>query len=419
VSNQVFDFCDDARVIEEIPPEEQTVTSMNGWDFSAKPKVPYRREFAVKLYGLIWYLNATGAYLDEATDTKHNVGKLLKFYRDHRMWDSFLINHEYLGQIRVRFNKPLRIPAGIPNAGGKLDELEVSLIEHSPTYNTITAPLNLHRYWRIYSRLNGGNSGTTAIYELQLRTAVGGTTVTGSGGATSSAGTAANAFDGNTATACNLTNAVGQWLKYDFGAGNERDIVEIAAVCDSSSGTNLNEFDIQWSDDGSTWTTAWSVSKPTGWTAGTTYVFTKPDAVASRYWRVRGFTAVGSGAEYVSEMEMRSAIGGADQCSGGTAIARGWFSTYVPANAFDNNFSTFYIGNAVGSESAWLGYDFGSGVTKSILQVSYTTEPAGGGSYNNSPSSGVVESSPDKISWLPRIPFSGLTWTSGSTNLIS
>lgn len=134
MSNQVFDFCDTSRVIVEVPPQEQQVISMNGWDFSAKPKVPYRREFKTTLYGMRWYLNGAGTALDVATDPTHNIGRLLQFYRDHRMWDSFLINHEYLGQIRVRFNKPVSPPEGLPDAGGRLDGLEVILLEHSPSW---------------------------------------------------------------------------------------------------------------------------------------------------------------------------------------------------------------------------------------------------------------------------------------------
>lgn len=108
--------------------------SMNGWPFTAKPKVPYQREFKVTLQGLRWYLNVGGTALDETTDTKKNVGRLLRFYRDHRLWDSFLYNHEYLGAIRVRFSKPVTVPKGLGDTGGKLDSIEVNLIEHNPSF---------------------------------------------------------------------------------------------------------------------------------------------------------------------------------------------------------------------------------------------------------------------------------------------
>lgn len=134
MSNQTFDFCDTSRVAEELPPQEQPMMSMNGWPFTSKPKVPYQREFKVKLHGMKWYLNVGGTALDVTTDTKKNAGRLLAFYRDHRLWDSFLYNHEYLGIVRVRFAKPVTVPAGIGDTGGKTEAIEVSLIEHNPSF---------------------------------------------------------------------------------------------------------------------------------------------------------------------------------------------------------------------------------------------------------------------------------------------
>lgn len=129
-----FDFCTGSRVIEELPPEEPTIISMNGWDFAAKPKVPYRREFKVSLMGMRWYLNSGGTALDITTDPTNNAGRLLQFYRDNRMWDNFTLAHEYLGSIQVRFNKPVQIPAGLPDSFGRIDRFEVSLIEYNPSY---------------------------------------------------------------------------------------------------------------------------------------------------------------------------------------------------------------------------------------------------------------------------------------------
>jgi hypothetical protein len=134
MSNLVFDFADTARVIQELPPEEQQVMSMNGWPFAAKPKIPYQRKFKVNLFGMKWYLNTGQTALDETTDTKFNAGRLLTFYRQHRLWDSFLITHQYLGSIRVRFAAPVTIPAGIPQASGLIEDFEVNLIEHNPSY---------------------------------------------------------------------------------------------------------------------------------------------------------------------------------------------------------------------------------------------------------------------------------------------
>lgn len=116
--------------------------------------------------------------------------------------------------------------------------------------------MSAHRYWRInvtavQFALN------VSIAELQLRTSVGGSTVTGSG--TASASTvldgypASNAFDGNASTWWNsTTTGIPQWLEYDFGSGNAFDIVEIALTIRSDDLTEAPTiFTIQYSDNGS------------------------------------------------------------------------------------------------------------------------------------------------------------------------
>lgn len=128
----IFDFCPNSRVAEELPPEEVVAASMNGWDFTAKPKIPYRAKFKVTLYGMRWYLD--GAELDTITDAEHNMGRLRTFYLLHRTWDTFTYEHEYLGDLTVRFDKPLNFPAAIPNSDGRIEPLELTLIHHNPSF---------------------------------------------------------------------------------------------------------------------------------------------------------------------------------------------------------------------------------------------------------------------------------------------
>jgi len=99
-----------------------------------------------------------------------------------------------------------------------------------------------HRYWRLYiSALNGAASAS--IVSLELHTSIGGADVVSGGTASASSvnGTdaAVNAFDGNTATWwLSASTGVPQWLKYDFGAGNDKDIVEMLVFArNGSSGT--------------------------------------------------------------------------------------------------------------------------------------------------------------------------------------
>lgn len=137
-----------------------------------------------------------------------------------------------------------------------------------------------HRYWRIQLRaINGPNGG---LGELQMRESIGGVNVATGGTPSASSvygGTqfpASKAFDGLTEdtgvgngwAAQGFSGGAGigsfPWLKYDFGAGNEKDIAEIVIYCPGTGGLGVNEmpivFDWQWSDDDIEWITQRSVA---------------------------------------------------------------------------------------------------------------------------------------------------------------
>lgn len=129
-----FDFAVNHRVIEELPPEEHKGTDLNGWVFNTKPSVPYRPTFKVTLHGMRWFLNTPGNALDIVTQPTINAGRLRKFYLDNRQWDSFTFVHEFLGTMQCRFADPVVIPAALPNSGGLIAPLEVTLIQHNPGF---------------------------------------------------------------------------------------------------------------------------------------------------------------------------------------------------------------------------------------------------------------------------------------------
>lgn len=95
-------------------------------------------------------------------------------------------------------------------------------------------PVVGYRYIRINILSTQGGSNAV-VSEIAIKTVAGGPdVVTGSEIFTSSAGTAANAFDNNVATACNL-GATSGYLKVDFGLGNEKQPVQI--IFSSSAST--------------------------------------------------------------------------------------------------------------------------------------------------------------------------------------
>jgi hypothetical protein len=273
--------------------------------------------------------------------------------------------------------------------------------------------VSAHRYWRLRCRLNSGDGSFTGLTEIQMRTVSGGSNVCSGGTAISTgtiqAGSAAQCFDGNTTTTLIQWSGTGSGgalsVGYDFGAGVTQDIVEIVVWPDKDAAARaFGEFDVQSSDDNVTWTTAWSVTT-SGWVVGTAKTFTKPSAAAHRYWRIRPFKSFNgaTGGFGIAEVEMKETVGGTDATGSGTASARTTFSGTSAANAFDNSNSTIYSHNTVVAESDWLQYDFGSGVTKSIVEV--TLLPRQDTSWQQAPTSAYVESSSDGVNFLERFRF--------------
>lgn len=153
-----------------------------------------------------------------------------------------------------------------------------------------------HRYWRLMLRVTGGGANG-GLGELHMRTSLGGSNVATGGTPSASsqfsaAYSAAKAFDGLTTdtgagngwAALAFAGSDGlssrPWIKYDFGAGNEKDIAEIVIFAPGASGLAVNElptaWSLQWSDDNVTWVTQRSYafnSETAAWTFSTSRVY--------------------------------------------------------------------------------------------------------------------------------------------------
>lgn len=149
-----------------------------------------------------------------------------------------------------------------------------------------------HRYWRI-NVTDWINAGYLIIGEAELRDAGGTDQVPTMTAATTSGVTVSasnsfgfgfegwNGFDGSTANSSNQwtvgTPASPEWVKVDFGAGNEKAVASYAIAPRDSDGATYapKTFTLDWSDDNSNWTTVNTQTGLTsGWTAGTLRVFT-------------------------------------------------------------------------------------------------------------------------------------------------
>lgn len=122
------------------------------------------------------------------------------------------------------------------------------------------------RYWRLHITAKGGD--IIFINELELRESVGGATVvpvqSGAGSAVANAELSAayaawKAFDtiANTGNAWASGNPspIPSWIYFDFGAGNDKSIVEYSINSTNSSSRYPSAWTLDWSDDAVTWNT--------------------------------------------------------------------------------------------------------------------------------------------------------------------
>ena len=130
-----------------------------------------------------------------------------------------------------------------------------------------------HRYWRIYiiDTYNGSGGEYAAIAKLEMRTIIGGSNVCSGGtpfasstyGGPGSNYDAQYAFDSDPHT--RWTGDTGSYqnsyLGYDFGAGNPKDIAEIlvqATYEGGVSGDAPKNYRMEYSDNGTTYSTSWT-----------------------------------------------------------------------------------------------------------------------------------------------------------------
>jgi hypothetical protein len=266
-------------------------------------------------------------------------------------------------------------------AGGWVD---VSLAAGTAT-GSGAAQADVHptaRYWRIYVTANDGTT-YSEVNAIEMSTSAFGANIATGGTPIASsafgASVAANAFDGSLTTAwTSATTALPQWVGYDFGAGNHKTIRAIG-IWGSNSGYTTRSpknFDVQYSADGVTWMTAWSVTNSTGWGANEYRFF--PDMPvptsyagspwgAHAFWRLDMLSSVYGSYYSLAELEFRAAPGGSDQATGGTATASSVYSGVSADYGFDNNTTTLYHTN--GSGHQWLAYQFALPVSVGRISI--------------------------------------------------
>lgn len=259
-----------------------------------------------------------------------------------------------------------------------------------------------HRYWRIYVTASNGTTWHQAGSEMQMATILGGANVCTGGTAISSGDEssfpASNLFDGSTTNFHQwLGSTLPKWVGYDFGAGNAKDIVELRMRSHADWIDRMpSAFQFQYSDDGSTWTTLWTMNGQGGnWSAAAYTAFTgdmryDDPGITARFWRVRATAAQAGNIFAAREIKMFLTGSSVNQCTGGSIFCSGVAgSAYPPSFAFDGNAGVsdnFWASAATLPTTAqWIGYKFSS--AKSIASLAFTARD----DLNQAPKDFVIE----------------------------
>lgn len=291
--------------------------------------------------------------------------------------------------------------------------------------------MSAHRYWRIFCTQNAGAASFTTANEVEFHTSIGGSDVTGSGtaisggsGSDGAGNDASKAFDNNTGTQWARTSTTNTWIGYDFGAGNDQDIVELAVTNGGYDGRVIQNCSLDYSDNGSTWTTLFSFDIY-GWLSSQTRTIpeTQPSSGFHRYWRVFA-TTVDGGTSFtgLSDIQFRATHGGSDQTTNvgsdtASSSGRVVFSTENGGNDAYRAYSGLGTGQgwfASGNTNQWNGYVFPSLVT--VTEVSLS---AIAGQETRAPHSTSIDYSDDGVTWTSAATATLSSWVAATPKLIS
>jgi hypothetical protein len=278
-----------------------------------------------------------------------------------------------------------------------------------------------HRYWRIYIT-ESVSASNLDIREVEFRTSISGADVTGSGTASASSEAggfeASKAFDNSSGTTWYTSSATRpQWLAYDFGSGNDQDIVEVQ-ITSWSEAEHIRSWQFQHSDDGSAWTTLWTIEYDKSLPTNTSRTYSATDTPtmngAYTFWRIRATTVDGGTAFGVMEMEWRDG-GGTDQASGGKAFASSNDNSANWPELAYNDAPTTTPWASFGAPPAWNGYRWSGSTDIRAIAVTARTD----GFHSQSPKDFVIEYWDGSAYQTAYTPSSQTGWTSGETRVFS
>lgn len=139
-----------------------------------------------------------------------------------------------------------------------------------------------HAYWRVNITANNGSASNVTIAEMQYRTTVGGANVATGGTASATNNLSgyppSQAFDGNASTFWVTNTGPTVYLAYHFTSAVAIVEYTMAARNDNTAflGDTPKNWTLDFSDDGTNWTTLATVTGQTSWGLGEVRTFDVP-----------------------------------------------------------------------------------------------------------------------------------------------
>ncbi|WP_257556399.1 phage tail protein [Sphingobium sp. CFD-2] len=310
----------------------------------------------------------------------------------------------------------------VEDLGFALTSLSVNLYQVSPALSlrgyplaisTNTATYGEHAYWRVLMLNNHGDGSFTGLSNIEMRDVQGGPNLATGGTASvsnASSGSAANVFDENSATSWVASGSTNQWAQYHFADPVE--IVEVLLYSGNINGIGRLPRDckVQYSDDGSSWTDAFTFT----WDAplyGNSRLFPQP-AYATGYaraWRINVTANNGDpSVTYIEQIEFRATAGGDDQAhpvpanGNGDSTGRAVGTSGTPWGAFNPG---DHWGHAV--VPAYAGFVFPDPVK--VEEVSIENLSTTGRSPRDFTLDYLDD---DGVTWITQKSWTGITWSS-------
>ena len=231
-------------------------------------------------------------------------------------------------------------------------------------------------------------------------------------------------------------DVVNSWLKYDFGASNEKTVIKYVFKS-SGDASCAKDWTFEGSNNDSTWVVLHTVTDQVQGSTNDLTTYTFSNTTSYRYYRLN-FNLTVSSTAYLNcrGLTFHEAVAGVIVSTNTTYDATGdYFSNsgenvdQVPTMTSNSapsgtasassenttaqqawkvfNDTTGDVWYAAASGAGWIKYDFGSGVTKTpvAITIQASSDP------NGAPASGTFQGSNDGSSWTTLKTLSGLSWS--------